>query len=160
MKPGFNYTQTPKVTIIGDGTGAEAVAVLDVNNTIKYITVTNKGTDYTSAVVKIENDTNDKTGQSGSAVAILEGRYGTLRSYYNDANNYVKVILNNDVGTIDYQEGTITLNNFTPLDVDDPLGQLTITVKPSTKLLASEYNKIITVDPFDISSVTVNVTAQ
>ena len=160
LNPGFNYTQTPKVTIIGDGTGAEAVAVLDVNNTIKYITVTNKGTGYTSAVVKIENDTNDKTGQSGSAVAILEGRYGTLRSYYNDANNYVKVILNNDVGTIDYQEGTITLNNFTPLDVDDPLGQLTITVKPSTKLLASEYNKIITVDPFDISSVTVNVTAQ
>lgn len=158
LNAGYNYLYAPKITIEGDGSGAEAYAVLDVNNTIKTIIVSKKGTGYTSAIVKITNDVNDKGGQSASAVATLEGRYGSLRTYYNDANNFVKVVLNENAGTIDYQEGILTLNTFSPLDVNDPLGQLSITVNPATKLLTSSFNKIITIDPYDIGSVTVNVT--
>ena len=68
-----------------------------------------------------------------------------------------KVILNNNVGTIDYQQGTITLNSFSPLTVDNSLGQLAINVNPSTYIFASTYNKIITVDPYDPNAITVNV---
>lgn len=158
INPGFNYTLTPTVQIIGDGTGAEAVAVLDVDNTIKQINVTSTGSGYTTAYVKIINNSNDKSGQLASAVPILQGRYGTLRTYYNDASSSVKIILNNNVGTIDYETGVITLTDFNPTDVNDPLGQLTVTVKPSTTLISSTYNKILTIDPFDPNSITVNVT--
>ena len=159
LNPGFNYTLTPSVQIIGDGVGAEAYAVLDVDNTIKGIIVSNKGSGYTSAFINIINDSNDTSGQLASAVPILEGRYGTLRTYYNDTNSSVKVILNDNVGTIDYQTGLLTLTDFNPTDVDDPLGQLTITVNPSTTMIGTAYNKILTIDPYDPNSVTVNVTA-
>jgi hypothetical protein len=159
INPGFSYQSAPTVTIKGDGTGATATATINLNGTLKSITVTNKGSGYTSAIVEITPQSNDSTGQQGAAVANLEGRYGTLRTYYNDTNN-VKTVLNNNVGTIDYNLGIVTLDALSPLNVDNPLGQLTVTATPTTTIVSSTYNRIITVDPFDPNAIVVNVIAK
>jgi hypothetical protein len=159
MNPGFGYQLTPTVTIQGDGTGATAEAVINTNGTIRQINVLTSGNNYTSAIATITPASNDTTGQLGSVVVNLQGRYGTLRTYYNNTNN-VKTIFNQNIGTIDYVSGIVTLNSFGPIQVDDPLGQLTITANPTTTIISSSYNRVITIDPFDSNAITVNVTAK
>ena len=159
INPGFGYQSAPTIEILGDGVGATAEAVIAATGTLKSINITNKGSDYTSAIVKITPKSNDTTGQLGAAIANLEGRYGTLRSYYNNNEN-VKVILNGSVGTVDYNLGVITLENFNPYGVQNDLGQLTVSANPTTSIISSTYNRIITVDPFDPNSIIVNVTSK
>jgi len=158
LNPGYSYTQTPTVTILGDGTGATAEATL-VAGVITGITVTNPGVGYTQATVVITNATGDNLGYGGSAVAVLEGQYGTLRTYYYNSNN-VKTILNTNAGTIDYNNGIVTLKNFTPVNVDSALGELTISAVPASTIINSSLNKILTIDPFDSNAILVNVTAK
>lgn len=157
--PGFGYQMTPTVTVYGDGTGATAMAVLSASGTVREIRVTNAGTGYTSAVISVTPAVGDTTAQLCSAIAILEGQYGNLRLYYNNVNTG-KSFVTKTAGTIDYVNGVITLDSFNPIAVNDPLGQLTVTAKPTTTIISSTYNRIITVDPFDPTSVTVNVTAK
>ena len=52
------------------------------------------------------------------------------------------------------------LNSFGPIDVNNPLGILTITATPENTIISSSYNRIITIDPFDPESIVVNVTAK
>lgn len=158
INPGYSYRYTPTVTIYGDGTGATAEAVL-VNGSLSAINVTNAGSGYTAALIVITPAANDTSGTNGAAVATLEGQYGTLRLYYYNANN-VKTILNPNIGTIDYTNGIVTLNSFNPVNIDNALGQLAITVNPATTIFSSTFNRIITVDPNDPTAITVNVTAQ
>jgi hypothetical protein len=161
INPGFNYQLPPTVTILGDGSGATAHAVV-INGSISNIVVDNSGNNYTSAIVTITPQSNDTSGQLGAAVVNLQGRYGTLRSYYysNTNNGQIKTIFNSNVGTIDYSKGIITLNSFNPYGIDNPLGQLTISAKPTTSVISSTFNGIITSDPFDATSVVVNLTAK
>ena len=159
INPGYNYQVTPTVSILGDGTGATAEAQINANGQVTKITVTNAGTGYTQAVVVITPAANDTQGQAAAAVATLQGQYGTLRSYYYNANN-IKTIFKENVGTVDYINGVITLNSFTPYDVDDPLGQLTLSVNPKTTIISSSHNKIVTVDSFDPTAINVNVTVK
>ena len=156
--PGFGYEYPPTVTILGDGTGATAQAVV-VNGVIREIKVLTKGTGYTSAIAKITNLANDTTGTLGAATVTLEGKYGTLRTYYNDTLN-VKTVFDGNIGTVDYNSGIITLNAFAPITVDNELGLLTMTATPSTSIISSSYNRIITVDEYDPQSIIVNVTAK
>lgn len=159
LNPGFSYQLAPTVTIKGDGTGATAIATLNTNGTIKSVKVTNSGDGYTSAIAVVTPAPSDTTGQSGSLIVNLAGRYGTLRTYYNSTDN-VKTVLNNNIGTIDYQAGVVTLNSFNPLNVNNELGQFTITANPTTTIISSSFNRIITVDPFDPNAIVVNVTAK
>ena len=159
INPGFGYQSAPTIEILGDGVGATAESVISATGTLKSINITNKGSGYTSAIVKITPKSNDTTGQLGAAIANLEGRYGVLRSYYNNNEN-VKIILNSSVGTVDYNLGVITLENFNPYGVQNDLGQLTVSANPTTSIISSTYNRIITVDPFDPNSIIVNVTAK
>ena len=159
INPGFSYQSAPTVAILGDGIGATAYATINPNGQINSISVSNSGNNYTSAIVTITPAAGDTTGQNGAAIATLQGQYGTLRSYYNTANN-VKTIFSTNVGTVDYTNGIITLNSFSPLNVDNALGQLTIGVNPTTTIVSSSQNKIITVDPYDPLAVIVNVSAK
>jgi hypothetical protein len=159
INPGYGYQFTPTVTILGDGTGATAVAVITGSGSIRAINVLTAGTGYTSAIVQITPASGDTTGALGAATATLIGRYGTLRTYYNDSQN-VKTVFNNSIGTIDYVEGIVTLNSFGPIQVNNDLGQLTITAKPTTTIISSSYNRIITIDPYDPGAIVVNVTAK
>jgi len=154
---GYNYAQTPIVTITGDGTGASAYATV-VNGAVTAITVANTGIGYTSAIVNITPATGDK-GTGASAVATLSGQYGVLRTYYNDTTKG-KVVVSNNAGSIDYINGIITLASLNPIGVDNPLGELTITAKPTTTLISSSYNRIISIDPYDPAAISVSVTAK
>ncbi|NBP16925.1 hypothetical protein EBU95_21515, partial [bacterium] len=51
INPGFGYQYAPTVSILGDGTGATAQAIINSNGTIREIKVLAKGTGYTSAIV-------------------------------------------------------------------------------------------------------------
>jgi hypothetical protein len=155
INPGFNYQYAPTITILGDGTGATAHAIVN-NGSISSIVIDNAGTGYTSAIATVTAQSGDTTGQLGAVIVNLTGRTGTLRTYYNNTTN-VKTIFNQNVGTIDYNNGFITLDSFGPINVDNELGQLTITANPSTSIISSSYNRIITIDPFDPSAITVNV---
>jgi len=156
---GYGYQYTPTVAILGDGTGATAEAVINTDGTLRSISVLTSGNNYTSAIVTITSLSGDTTGTGASAVAILEGQYGTLRTYYNNSQQ-VKTILNPNAGTVDYVNGIVTLTSFGPIDIDNPLGELTITANPTTSIISSGLNKILTVDPYDPNAITVNVTAK
>ncbi len=158
LNPGINYQRAPKVTINGDGSGATAISEINPNGTIKTIRITAKGNNYTSATVVITPTEGDTTGALGVGVANIEGRYGTLQTYYYNSNG-VKVIIGT-VGTIDYETGIIDLNAFAPIGVTNDLGQLTISATPVSTIISSSYNRIITVDPFDPNAITVNLTAK
>jgi hypothetical protein len=156
--PGYNYQLPPKIVISGDGSGATAEPIMSLG-TIRGVTITNAGNNYTSAVVTVVPQSIDNTGTGASLTANLEGKYGKLRTYYFNNNN-IKTILNDNAGKIDYITGVIELNSFNPFDTDDPLGQLSILVTPKTTSFSSKYNKIITLDTSDSTSVVVTVIPQ
>ena len=158
INPGIKYQKAPIVTITGDGTGATAIATINSTGTLKAITITGKGSGYTSAVVTITAAEGDTTGILGVAVANVEGRFGTLQTYYFN-NQGVKTILGS-VGTVDYETGLIQLNSINPYNVNNELGELTITANPVSSIISSTYNRIISVDPFDPNAITVNLTAK
>lgn len=158
INPGYSYQYTPTITILGDGSGANATVSL-INGAVSNITLMASGQNYTSAIVQITPSPYDTTGTGAVAIAILQGKYGTLRTYYYNSNN-IKTILNENAGTIDYQNGIVTLNNFAPVNVDNPLGQLTIIATPKSRIIESTYNTIITIDPFDSNAIAVNVTSK
>ena len=62
-----------KVTLNGDGSGAEAVATVSTDGTISAVTVTKGGSGYTSATVTIEDTRGDNaTGSGATATATIE----------------------------------------------------------------------------------------
>jgi hypothetical protein len=158
LNPGFGYAYVPTITILGDGIGASAHATV-TSGRISSIVVDSAGTGYTNAIAVVTPNTNDTTGQFASLVVNLNGRYGTLRTYYNNTTN-VKTVLNANAGKIDYSSGIITLTDFSPYNVNNDLGQLTISAKPTTSIISSSYNRIITVDEFDPNAITVKVIAK
>jgi len=160
--PGFGYLYAPIITILGDGTGATAIASINSTGTISQIVITSVGSNYTNAVVQITPDPRDTNpGQLGAAIATVISQYGTLRLYYYNKNN-IKTIINSNIGTIDYLNGIVTIKDFNPLQVssESALGQLSITANPSTTIISSYFNRIITIDPYDTTAITVNVTAK
>jgi len=158
LNPGSQYQSVPTITILGDGTGAKAHAILS-GGSIKNVVIDAAGSGYTAAIVNITPQPGDTTGKLAAGVVNLQGKFGTLRTYYNNTSQ-VKTTFNQNVGVIDYMNGIITLNSFSPIGIDNPLGQFTVTVKPTTSIISSSYNRIITIDPYDANAVTVNVIAK
>lgn len=156
VNQGFNYSKVPTVTITGDGSGAQAYAVLAATRVINIV-VTNPGINYTQAIVTITPDPTDGTGGLATATAVLEGSVGVLRTYY--YVNNTKTILNANAGTVDYYAGKITLTNFSPVAIDNDLGQFVISAVPESTIVESTFNKLITIDDFDPDSVVVTVNA-
>ena len=153
---GFGYIKAPKVTIVGDGTGATAYAVLAAGRIVSLV-VTNPGFNYTQAIVQITPADGDTSGALGYADAVLQGSIGTLRTYY--YFNNTKTILNSSAGTIDYATGKVTLTDFSPLNINNELGQFTISVVPDSTIVSSTYNKIIALDQYDPEATSVTVSA-
>ena len=151
--PGFGYTTTPTVTITGDGIGATATAKV-VNGRIESIAITNRGIDYSRALVTISGG----NGFGASAVAVLDSRFGTVRTFYYNENAQ-KVILNSAAGTIDYLNGIITLENFRVLSVDEPDGHIRLTARAEKGIISSSKNTIITIDSEDSTSISTELVA-
>jgi hypothetical protein len=153
INPGFSYTSTPTVTIIGDGTGATATAFV-VNGQITNIVVTDPGSNYTQAIVQISGG----GGSSASASAVLAGNNGVLRTYY--YVNGVKTILNPTAGTVDYENGIVILTGFNPSDINNTSGVLSIQAVPTSTIIFSSRDKIITLDTSDNNAINVNLSAK
>jgi hypothetical protein len=153
VNPGFNYTSTPTVTIVGDGSGATAVATV-INGQVASIQLTNVGSNYTQALVQISGG----GGSLASAYAVLAGNIGTLRTYY--YNNGVKTVLNPTAGTVNYGTGIVTLTAFNPTEINNSTGVLSIQGVPTSTIISSSRDKIVTLDTSDPNSVNINITAK
>ena len=154
LNPGTNYTETPTIEIVGDGTGATATAVIN-NGTIRSINVDKRGFEYTTATVKISGGGPEARG--ATAKVVVQGKSGTLRSYYFDENQQ-KVILRDNIGTINYEDGTVILSNVNFFDILNDSKQLSIHAKPQTTVFQSVRNKVITMKYDDPQSIIVELT--
>lgn len=150
VNAGYGYINTPTVTITGDGTGAEAIAKI-VNGSVESIEITNRGIDYTKATVTITGD-----GFGAEAIAVIDSRMGTLRTiYYNSLSE--RKIVNSNAGTIDYDEGTISINDINIIGVLSDDGCVRITGESQSSIIESVRNTILTIDEEDVSSIDINL---
>ena len=141
--PGTGYTTTPTVTITGDGTNATAEAVI-VNGKIQNINITNRGTDYTRATVSITGG----NGYGAEALAVIDGKTGTLRTIYYDSLAQ-RQIINSNAGTIDYDNGIVTINNIRFLSIDSTDGIIRVTIESEKGIIESTRDTILTIDEDD-----------
>jgi hypothetical protein len=153
VNPGFNYTDIPTVTIVGDGSGATAEAIV-VNGQVTNIIVINPGSNYSQASVLISGG----GGSLASALVNLASNVGVLRTYF--YINGIKTILNTNAGTVDYDKGIVTLTAFAPVDVNNELAELTIQAVPTSTIVSSSRDKIITLDSSDSNAINVNLSAK
>lgn len=151
ITPGSGYLSAPTLTITGDGTGANAYAVI-VNGKVVNVVIDNAGSNYTSAQIAASGG-----GGSGATFSTtLLAKTGILRTYYFDASGN-KIILNANAGSIDYLNGIITLVNFAPTGVSNPFGILTINVQPASTNFKTIQNRILTIDPNNPQAIIVNL---
>lgn len=66
-----------------------------------------------------------------------------LRLYYRDANDN-KVIINSNIGTIDYEKGILTINDINITDLQT--GVLTFTINPSSYDVIGSLNQFVILD--------------
>ena len=144
---GYGYQTVPTVTITGDGVGATALAVIQ-NGRITEIKMTNRGSDYSRAVVTISGG----GGYNASAAAVIDTKVGTIRTIYYDSNANRQVI-NPSVGTINYSTGVITINDLKILAVATPDGLIRLTLESESGIIESIRNTIITIDETDPAAV-------
>jgi hypothetical protein len=153
INTGDGYTEIPTITIDGDGEGAAASAVI-VNGKLKSVVVTAAGSGYSGAIARV-------IGGSGTGAELkvnLQGKKGTLRTFYYD-NNSIKRIINPKSGTIYYDDGYITLDVFNPTSINDPFGTITFKATPNTNVFSTKRNAILTLDSTDPAAIDVRVGA-
>jgi len=149
--PGYGYTEPPTVTVTGDGTGAEAEATI-VNGRIDTITVTKRGTSYTSAIVTITGG----GGQAGAASAVVQSKYGTLRSFYYNSNSE-KVDINPTLGTVDYFKGELIIRDLTVVQSLTDTEDIRISVEPEASIIETQQNQLLLLDSDDPSAINISV---
>lgn len=150
-----SYLTAPTITINGDGVGANAYPVI-VNGKITQIVVDKPGINYTTATVITTYE--DEIDTTVDLTVNVQGRYGVLRSYFFDDNN-IKTTLNAEAGTIDYLMGKITLQQFAPVSIEDPLKIFRVIAKPETNNFESARSRIITIDDEDTNAINISIKA-
>jgi len=145
---GSGYLIAPTVTITGDGTGATAESVI-VNGRVTGITITNRGSGYTRALATISGG----SGYGATAVAVLDAKFGTIRTIYYDEFVQRQTVREN-VGTINYDTGIITINDILILSVNSSDGLIRLTIESDSGILSSSKDTIITIDENDPASIT------
>jgi hypothetical protein len=145
---GSGYLIAPTVTITGDGTGATAESVI-INGRVTGITITNRGSGYTRALATISGG----SGYGATAVAVLDAKFGTIRTIYYDEFVQRQTVKEN-VGTINYDTGIITINDILILSVNSSDGLIRLTIESESGILSSSKDTIITIDETDPASIT------
>ena len=150
---GTGYTETPTITITGDGTGAVASAIV-VNGKIQSIVLTNRGINYTRAIVTITGG----GGYGAAGSAVLDGKFGYLRTIYYD-DNAEKQTIDEQIGTIDYITGTITINDIRIVSIVPTDGLIRLTIESGKGIVKTAKNTIISIDDTDTTSITTELSA-
>lgn len=159
LNSGIKYPDSTTVTITGDGIGATAVPRI-INGKIVTIEVTNRGTGYTRAFVEFNN-----SGLGSEAVAVprLQAKNGTLRSFYYKDNGE-KIISNDEIGTINYDTGEITIGTIKPTAVIEndyyDTNILTINTVPEGEIIPPVRNRILTIDSDNSQSIQIEIVAE
>ena len=65
--------------------------------------------------------------------------------------------MQSDVGTVDYSAGKINLQGFTPYQINNPLGIMSISIEPESSIFYSTKDKIISLDIMDDSAIVINI---
>ena len=151
--PGTGYTSAPTVTITGDGTGATAQAVI-VNGAIQSITITNRGIDYTRAIVTISGG----GGYGATGTAVIDARTGVLRTVYYDGNAE-RQIVNSNAGTIDYDNGIVTITDINIRSLSASDGLIRLSIESEKGIIQSIRNTIMTIDETDVTSIVTTLEA-
>ena len=150
---GYGYRNPPIINIIGDGVGASAVATI-YNGRITNIDIINRGINYSRAIITITDP--DNYGIGGSASVVLNARFGTLRSiYYN--SNFEKQIVNNNIGSIDYDLGIVKINDINISSVNSIDGLMRIKIQAKDNTIIGSKNTILTIDETDTNSIITNI---
>jgi hypothetical protein len=110
--------------------------------------MTNRGTDYTRAIITITGG----SGYGAEAVAVIDGRTGTLRTIYYDTLAQ-RQIINANAGTIDYNNGIITINDIRFISVDSTDGLIRLNIEAEKGIIQSTRDTIITIDVDDPTSI-------
>ena len=138
--------------------GARAVAEI-VGGRLSRITMLNKGSGYSSAIVNISGG----SGSGAQAVPVLQSKLGRLRSFYYKTNRE-KVVVNNDFGIVDYAVGKITINSLRSTAVIEndyyPENYLSMTVLTGTENIYTIRNRILTIDTNDARSIQINAVSE
>lgn len=152
---GNYYTSDPTVTITGDGSGATAIARI-INQKVSGIDIVNKGHDYTQATVAITGG----GGTGAAAVALVDNNFANLRTYYY-ANTGEKIVVNTNIGTIDYVNGKIVLNSFKAINVVPNQyyanNVVTFNALPENEIITPLRNRILSIDPNDPKSIIIEL---
>jgi len=150
---GYGYISAPTVTITGDGSGAKGVATI-VNGKVISVTITNRGINYSKAVITFTGG----DGYGAAADAVLDGRFGTLRTVFFNALAERQTI-NSNAGTIDYNTGVVTISDLRILSVLTSDGDVRINIESEDGIISSVRSTIITIDEEDSTSVVTEITA-
>ena len=145
--PGAGFTSQPTITIDGDGTGANASAVI-VNGKIQSIEMVNRGIDYTRATVTITGG----GGFGATASAVIDGRTGTIRTVYYDSFAQRQVVDEN-AGEIDYDAGIVKISNINIKGTQSVDGDVRISIESEKGIISTQKNTIITIDQDDPTSI-------
>jgi len=151
--PGTGYTTAPTVTITGDGTGATATATI-VNGSIQSIEVTNRGIDYSRAIITITGG----GGYGATATAVIDARTGVLRTIYYDTNAE-RQIVDSTAGTIDYDTGTVTINDINIRSIGTADELIRLSIESEKGIIQSVRNTILTIDEEDPTSIVTTLEA-
>ena len=68
-------------------------------------------------------------------------------------------MINDNAGTVYYQDGYVELLAFNPNQINDAYGTMVIKAYPKNTVFSTTRNKIIAIDDTDPDSITINVTA-
>ncbi len=151
LNPGNGYTSEPTVTIVGDGFGATARAIVSLGK-IQRIEVLTSGLDYNRATAIISGG----GGFGATALPIIDTKVGTLRTIYY-TSNAERIVVNSNVGDINYQDGLITLRDLNILNSYTQTGLVRVDVGVDSSIIQSSRNTILTIDETENSSILINL---
>jgi hypothetical protein len=159
LASGINYDSSTKISIIGDGTGAKAIPEV-INGKLNRIIVTSKGTNYTTAIITITSD----FGSGASAAPVLESKIGNLRAYFFKETTGEKVIINENIGSINYETGVIQLSSVNVRSVESndfyDSNVLAVSVIPQEQVILPGKNRILSLDVNDPLSIQLEMIEQ
>ena len=85
-------------------------------------------------------------------MAVLNSRYGTLRTVYFNANAERQIIESN-AGTIDYSTGAVSITNLRMLSVNSSDGLVRLDIESEDGIISSNRNTVIVIDKSDSTAI-------
>jgi len=98
--------------------------------------------------VVTSDPTYDRPYRAGDVFGFDDDGEGNLRVYKNSGSS--KIVVKNSAGTVDYDNGLITITNFLPASIVDNTSSIKVSAEPVYQDITPLRNYIITIDPLDV----------